>query len=61
MVSGENVKHRDLNIGMVKKSHSGIGLRIEINQKSFFLFQSECGRKVDRSGGLSNAALLIGN
>ena len=43
------------------QARRGIALRIEIDQEGAPLGQSEAGREVDRSRGLSDSALLIHN
>ena len=38
----------------------GVALRIEIDNQHTFAYRSECGTKIDRCGGLADAAFLVG-
>ncbi len=58
---GEDVKHRGLNVGRIEESDGGVGLRVEIDEQGFFLFQCESGSEIDGCGGFPDAAFLIGN
>lgn len=58
---GEDVVGGQLEIGGSEKGDGGIGLRIKIDEESFFLAKGESGSEVDGSGGLPDATFLVGN
>ncbi len=57
----EHVKHGGLYVSGIKESDGGVGLRVEIDQQRLFLSLSDGGGEIDGSGGLTHAALLVGN
>ena len=58
----ENVVGRRLYLALVDRDAAGrVALRISVNEQHLFSECAHARRKVDRSGRLADAALLIGN